>query len=313
MLKRWKEEWEIFPQSKLQDFVACIPRHLCIICFLKGDNKYRERRVDGRSDTKRGKQLLAQLKADMAVAESFETLRPEQIAPNTEDKSFLVSSTSSEDEDSNAESDIEDSNEKEAQGNYNINKIKLKSWKVNSFIDSIALQETPTDIRSHIDVESGKAHVDDSSGYTSYKQRRPTFYKTPEPPTSELFTPAEMDILDKRQKLRRPTFYKTPEPPTPEPFTPTGINILDKRQKLRRPKLYSTPEPPTPEPFTPLEDKIAIFQQTPMKEAISLPELSFIKRKTCQTKAAIMKIAAVRVTSDCKLIHVCLSLIIYIY
>ena len=71
-----------------------------------------------------------------------------------------------------------------------------------------------------------------------------------------------------------------------------GIDILDKRQKLRRPTLYSTLEPPTPEPFTPLEDKIAIFQQTPTKEAIPPPELSFIKCKTCQTKAAIMTTAA---------------------
>lgn len=74
-------------------------------------------------------------------------------------------------------------------------------------------------IRSYIDVESGEAHVDDNDnkfGYTPHKQRRPMFYKTPEPPTPEPFTPAGIDILDKSQKLRRPTFYKTPEPPTPE-------------------------------------------------------------------------------------------------
>ena len=120
----------------------------------------------------------------MAIAEVFEIFRPEQITPNREDNSFDVSSTSSEDKDSNVESDIEDSNEEEVQDNYNINKIKLKSWKINSFINSIALQETPTDIRFHIDVESGEAQVDDSSGYTSHKQRRPTFYKTPELPIS---------------------------------------------------------------------------------------------------------------------------------
>ena len=153
---------------------------------------------------------MAQLEADMAVAEALETLWLEPIGPNREDNSFGVSSTSSEDKNRNAESNIEDSNEEEAQGNYNINKIKLKSWKVNSFIDSIALQKTQTDIRSHIDVESGKAHVDDSSRYTFHKQRRPTFYKTPEPPTPESFSPAGIDILDKRQKLRRPTLYSTP-------------------------------------------------------------------------------------------------------
>ncbi len=40
MIKQWKEEWKIFPPSKLQDFVACMPRHLRIIRFLRGDNKY---------------------------------------------------------------------------------------------------------------------------------------------------------------------------------------------------------------------------------------------------------------------------------
>ena len=77
MVKKWKEELENFPQSKLQEFVACMPYHLQIVRFLKGDNKYREERIDGRSDTKRGKELLAQLEADMARAEAFESLQPE--------------------------------------------------------------------------------------------------------------------------------------------------------------------------------------------------------------------------------------------
>ncbi len=57
---------------------------------------------------------MAQLEADMAVAETFETLRSEKIAPNREDNSSGISSTSSEDEDSNSEYNIEDSNEEEA-------------------------------------------------------------------------------------------------------------------------------------------------------------------------------------------------------
>lgn len=98
----------------------------------------------------------------MAATEIFKLLWPEQIAPNREENSFDVSSTSSKSEDSNAKSDIEDSNEKEAQDNYNMNKNKLKRQKVNNFIDSIALQKTPTDIRSYIDVESKIAYVDDN-------------------------------------------------------------------------------------------------------------------------------------------------------
>ena len=117
MKKKWREEWENFPQSKLQEFVAGMPRHLRIIRFLKGDNKYKKERIDGKSDIKRGKQLLAQLKADMAEVEVFESLQPEQILLYTKNSSG-VSSTSSEDEDDNIESIIE-SNEDE-QGNYNI-------------------------------------------------------------------------------------------------------------------------------------------------------------------------------------------------
>lgn len=82
-----------------------------------------------------------------------------------------------------------------------MNKNKLKRQKVNNFIDCIALQKTPTDIRSYIDVESKIAYVDDNdnqSGYNPLKQSRPTFNKTPEPPTSVSFTPAGIDIFDKR-------------------------------------------------------------------------------------------------------------------
>ena len=102
-----------------------MPRHLQIARFLKGDNKYREGKIDGRSDTKQGKQLLAQLEADMAEAEAFESLQPEQILPYSEDSSG-VSSTSSEDEDDNIKSIIEDS-EGDVQSNYSMNKIKLLS------------------------------------------------------------------------------------------------------------------------------------------------------------------------------------------
>lgn len=110
------------------------------------------------------------------------------------------------------------------------------------------------------------------------------FYKTPEPPTSVFFTPAGIDIFDKRQKPRWATFYKTSESSISEPFIPGGIDIIDKRQKLRCLTLYNTLEPRTPELFTLLEDKIAIFQQTSLKEAIPLPELCFINAKLVKRK-----------------------------
>ena len=46
-----------------------MPQYLRIICFLKG---YKKRRVDGRTDTKEGKQHLAELMAEIKKAEPFE-------------------------------------------------------------------------------------------------------------------------------------------------------------------------------------------------------------------------------------------------
>ena len=54
----WKSYWITLPQSKIQDWVSRMPRHLRVIRFLKGDNKYKEERINGRTDTKQGKQLL---------------------------------------------------------------------------------------------------------------------------------------------------------------------------------------------------------------------------------------------------------------
>ena len=49
-----------------------MPRHLRIIRFLKGDNKYKEGRIDGQTDTKKGKKRLGELIAKMEKAEAFE-------------------------------------------------------------------------------------------------------------------------------------------------------------------------------------------------------------------------------------------------
>ena len=100
-----------------------MPYHLQIVRFLKKDNKYREERIDRKNNTKQEKQLLAQLEVDMAEAEAFKLLQPEQILPYSKDNSE-VSSTFSEDDNDNIESIIEDSKE-DVQSNYSINKIKL--------------------------------------------------------------------------------------------------------------------------------------------------------------------------------------------
>ena len=39
--ERWKKAWDDLPQEKIQAWIERIPRHLRIIQFLKGDNKYK--------------------------------------------------------------------------------------------------------------------------------------------------------------------------------------------------------------------------------------------------------------------------------
>lgn len=70
--ERWKKTWKELPQEKIQGWIERIPQHLRIIRFLKGDNKYKEGRVDGRTDTKEGKKHLAELIAETEKAEAFE-------------------------------------------------------------------------------------------------------------------------------------------------------------------------------------------------------------------------------------------------
>ena len=91
-----------------------MPCHFQVTHFLKDDNKYGKGKIYGRNNTKQGKQLLAQLEADMARAEVFES---EQISLYRDDSSGVYS-TSSKEEDDNIESIInEDSSEEDVQGN----------------------------------------------------------------------------------------------------------------------------------------------------------------------------------------------------
>ena len=70
--ERWKKAWDELLQEKIQAWIERIPRHLRIIRFLKGDNKYKEGRVDGRTDAKAGKKRLAELITEMEKVEAFE-------------------------------------------------------------------------------------------------------------------------------------------------------------------------------------------------------------------------------------------------
>lgn len=108
---------ENFSQSKFQKFVACIPCYLQVVCFSKDDNKYRERKIDRKSNIKQGKQILVQLKADMARAKAFKSLQLEQISLYR-DNTSRISSISSKEEDDNIKSIIDkDNSEENVQGN----------------------------------------------------------------------------------------------------------------------------------------------------------------------------------------------------
>ena len=60
-----------------------MPQHLQIIRFLKGDNKYKEGRIDGRTDIKEGKKHLIELIFEMEKAEAFE--KNEQLSYISDD------------------------------------------------------------------------------------------------------------------------------------------------------------------------------------------------------------------------------------
>lgn len=73
----------------------------------------------------------------MAMIKIFKILQSEQIAFNKEDNNFDIYSTFLKNKNNNAENDIRDNNKKKMKNNYNINKNKLKSQKINNFINSI--------------------------------------------------------------------------------------------------------------------------------------------------------------------------------
>jgi transposase len=61
----WERTWVDLPQSKIQEWIERIPRHIAKVIELEGGNEYCEGRLDVDRRTKEGKQLLAKLKADM--------------------------------------------------------------------------------------------------------------------------------------------------------------------------------------------------------------------------------------------------------
>ena len=139
--------------------------YLQVICFLKRDNKYKERRIDGKIDTKQGKQLLIQLEVDMATDEAFERENITYLRDQGEDSSSGVSSTLLEDDKSD-ESDIIEEEEEEEE-------------------------------------EKKEEEEEKEEEKTPRSRKRPAWYQTPEPPTPELFTPqsrrpSSFHITDKK-------------------------------------------------------------------------------------------------------------------
>lgn len=71
-----------------------IPRYLCIICYLKGNNKYKEGRINRQTNTKAGQLLFEQLETKLAKAIEFEQLSSIQIPQNRSLSIFSIISFS---------------------------------------------------------------------------------------------------------------------------------------------------------------------------------------------------------------------------
>lgn len=214
-------------------------RHLRIMQYLKGDNKYKEGRIDGHIGTKKGRELLAQLEAEMEMAEAFERLSLEQQeqreqVPSDNNDLFNFLDGNSDDNKSDIERDDELDDELDDQSD-----------------DKLTDEE---DIFSTIDSEK---EFDNNSPLRS------THFTTPRPPTPEPLTPFGSCPIN----------YTTPKPPIPEPLTPFTSGPVDSR-----PINYITPKPPTPEPLTPFTsgpiDYTKLIPPTSETTSLVLPTLS---------------------------------------
>ena len=65
-----------------------MPRHLQIIRFIKGDNKYKKGQIDGQADTKERNKRLAKLIAEIEKAEAFE--KNEQLSYISDDSTSVI-------------------------------------------------------------------------------------------------------------------------------------------------------------------------------------------------------------------------------
>lgn len=71
--KCWSKYWHKLTQKKIENWIARILCHLEKIRHLKGDNRYKEGRIDSQSDTKTGCICLEQLEAKMTQVQAFVT------------------------------------------------------------------------------------------------------------------------------------------------------------------------------------------------------------------------------------------------
>ena len=280
--ERWSKYWYKLTQKKIQNWIARIPRHLEKIRHLKGDNRYKEGRIDSRSDTKAGRICLEQLEAEMAQAQAFVT---ELTPPIHCGRSISISSTSS-----------------DSFNTSNTSQSTLRRGETQRTSRFQTYLNVPPDTPQSY---SSMSIIMESGTSTPLIPVAPPGYSTPEPPIPEPLTPYtshryltstvliykllfSFQLTIKSVPLR----YSTPKPPTLEPLTPYS----------------STSKPLTPKPLIPYSSTLELPLQKPLSSYSSTPELSTPKLLTpylfnpvipqpkirCKKKTSSIKTAASR-------------------
>lgn len=146
-----------------------MPRHLRIVRYLKGDNKYKESGVDGRTDTKASRLLLQQLEAEMADVSEFEPLSPAQIPRNRSPSISSIITSSSEE---------------------SVTSDHLSSLRQLSISFPILTQRPANYSTPEPPTPEALTPLPRQSSISFLNlSERPTDYSTPEPPTPEALTP----------------------------------------------------------------------------------------------------------------------------
>lgn len=179
-----------------------------MIYYLNWDNKYKKSRIDGHTGIKKGRQLLAELKAEMEALEVFESLsleKQEQRIANPKDTDSDDYNLFDFELDDEFDMDFGEDDEKE-EDDINQN---------HPVLDDILEGNTP------------KPH---HSSFKYGETPQPTQYSTPKPPEIEPLTPL----------IPKPSGYRTSNPPTPKPLTPlsTAFSQLPVSMKKRKRPVY---------------------------------------------------------------------------